>query len=40
MARKATLEEIERHWSILDLAMANDALDVEEDMRMKANERG
>lgn len=27
LERRATLQEIETHWSVLDLADANDALD-------------
>ena len=32
MSGKATLQEIETHWSINDLADANEALDIEQDM--------
>ena len=31
MAQKATLEEIDRHWSMVDLAIAHQLLDVNEE---------
>ena len=33
MAKIVTLEEIERHWSIDDLADAHDAMDVESELQ-------
>ena len=34
-----TLREIEEHWSILDLLDANEALDLDQEARRKAEER-
>lgn len=31
LAKIATLEEIERHWSLVDIADAHEALDIKEE---------
>jgi len=35
----ATLQEIEEHWSILDLLDANEALNLDQEAKRKAEER-
>jgi len=32
LAKKATLQEIENHWSLLDLMNINEAMDIEEEI--------
>jgi hypothetical protein len=43
MREKATLQEIETHWSYYDLVLANEALDItdeiEEEAHRRANDR-
>jgi len=33
IAKKTTLEEIERHWSVDDLADCHDAMDIDQEMQ-------
>lgn len=39
LAKVATLEEIERHWSLTDLLDGNDALDLQADLEAEARAR-
>jgi len=35
----ATLQEVDEHWSVLDLLDANEALDLDQEAKRKAEER-